>query len=140
MHSFRHQCCGSVLGIGRGWADGYTLHGWDLFCKEHLSLCDLTSLSSHFLMWKRGLKIVQLHTEGFPGSSDNKGSACNAGNLGLTPGSERSPGEGNGNLLQYSCLENPMDGGAWQATWSCRQSDTTEQLHFLSFSSVGNVP
>ena len=45
-----------------------------------------------------------------------KASACNAGDLGLIPGSGRSPGEGNGNPLQYSCLENPMDGGAWWAT------------------------
>ena len=44
-----------------------------------------------------------------------KASACNAGDLGLIPGLGRSPGEGNGNPLQYSCLENPMDGGAWQA-------------------------
>ena len=43
-------------------------------------------------------------------------SACNAGDLGLIPGSGRSPGEGNGNPLQYSCLENPMDKGAWWAT------------------------
>ena len=52
----------------------------------------------------------------FPGGSEVKASACNAGDLGLIPGSERSPGEGNGNPLQYSCLENPMDGGAWWAT------------------------
>ena len=45
-----------------------------------------------------------------------KMSACNAGDPGLIPGSGRSPGEGNGNPLQYSCLENPMDRGAWQAT------------------------
>ena len=43
-------------------------------------------------------------------------SACSAGDLGSIPGSGRSPGEGNGNPLQYSCLENPMDGGAWWAT------------------------
>ena len=47
---------------------------------------------------------------GFPGGSEVKASVCNAGDLGLIPGSERSPGEGNGNPLQYSCLENPMDG------------------------------
>ena len=46
----------------------------------------------------------------------NKASACNAGDLGSIPGSGRSPGEGNGNPLQYSCLEKPMDGGAWWAT------------------------
>ena len=49
---------------------------------------------------------------GFFGGSEIKTSACNAGDLGSTPGSGRFPGEGNGNPLQYSCLENPMDGGA----------------------------
>ena len=53
---------------------------------------------------------------GFPGGSEGKASACNAGDLGSIPGSGRSPGEGNGNPLQYSCLENPMDGRAWWAT------------------------
>ena len=48
--------------------------------------------------------------------SEVKASACNAGDLGSIPGSGRSPGEGNGHPLQYSCLENPMDGGAWWAT------------------------
>ena len=51
----------------------------------------------------------------FPSGSDGEESACNVGDPGSIPGSERSLGEGNGNLLQYSCLENPMDGGAWQA-------------------------
>ena len=49
----------------------------------------------------------------FPGGSDSKVSACNKGDPGSIPGLGRSPGEGNGNLLQYSCLENPMDRGAW---------------------------
>ena len=49
---------------------------------------------------------------GFPGGSDGKMSAHNAGDLDLIPGLGRSPGEGNSNALQYSCLENPMDGGA----------------------------
>ena len=53
---------------------------------------------------------------GFPGGSEVKASASNAGDPGSFPGSGRSPGEGNGNPLQYSCLENPMDGGAWWAT------------------------
>ena len=53
---------------------------------------------------------------GFPGGSHSKESACNAGDLGSIPGSERPPGEGNGNPLQYSCLKNPMDRGAWWAT------------------------
>ena len=49
----------------------------------------------------------------FPGGSDSEASACNAGNPGLIPGLGRAPGKGNGNPLQYSCLENPMDGGTW---------------------------
>ena len=50
-----------------------------------------------------------------PGGSDGKNSACSAGDVSLIPGSGRAPGEGNGNPLQYSCLENPKDRGAWQA-------------------------
>ena len=49
----------------------------------------------------------------FPGGLDGKASVYNAGDLGSIPGSGRSPGEGNGNSLQYACLENPMDRGAW---------------------------
>ena len=52
---------------------------------------------------------------GFPGGSEVKASAPNAGDPGLIPGLGRSPGEGNGNPLQYSCLENPMDREAWRA-------------------------
>ena len=63
---------------------------------------------------------------GFPGGSEAKESACNAGDEGSIPESERSPGEGNGNPLQYSCLENPMDRGAWQArAHGVTESDTT---------------
>ena len=57
---------------------------------------------------------------GFPDGSDSKEPACNAGDPGLIPGLGRSPGEGNGNPLQYSCLENPMDRGAWWAILSIR--------------------
>jgi len=66
---------------------------------------------------------------GFPGGSDGKESACNAGDPSLTLGLGRFPGEGNGNPLQYCCLEKPMDGGAWWATyslWGHKESDTTE--------------
>ena len=60
---------------------------------------------------------MQLRSDSsFPGDSDGKESACNAEDLGLIPGLGRSPGEGNGNPLQYSCLKYPMDGGAWWAT------------------------
>ena len=55
-------------------------------------------------------------TMGFPGGLDSKESACNARGLGSIPDSGRSPGEENGNPAKYSCLQNPMDRGAWQAT------------------------
>ena len=63
---------------------------------------------------------VKLHPStvplGFPGGSDGKEATCNVGDPGSSPGSGRSPREGNGNPLQYSCLKNSMDRGAWQAT------------------------
>ena len=65
------------------------------------------------------------------GGSDDKASACNAGDLGLIPGSGRSPGEGNGNPLQYSCLDYPMDRGAWWATESQRVEVTSPGPHKL---------
>ena len=62
------------------------------------------------------MKYIQLVTIwGFPGGSDSKESACNTGDAGSIPGLERPPGEGKGYPLQSSCLENPMDRGAWQA-------------------------
>ena len=57
-------------------------------------------------------QCIMVFVWGFPGGSDHKASACNAGDPGSIPGSGRSPGEGNGNPLQHSCLENLMDGGA----------------------------
>ena len=67
---------------------------------------------------------------GFPGGSNGKESACTEGNLGLIPGSERSPGEGNGNPLQYSCLQNPHGQRSLEgySPWSLKKSDTLEQL------------
>ena len=59
---------------------------------------------------------MAIATLGFPSSSNDKESACTAGDLGLIPGLERSPGGGHGNPLQYSCLESPIDRGAWRAT------------------------
>ena len=63
------------------------------------------------LFWGRGMQI-----KGFPVGSKNKESVCYRGDLGSVPGFGRSPGEGNGNPLQYSCLENSIDRGAWQTT------------------------
>ena len=67
---------------------------------------------------------------GFPGGSEDKASACNAGDLGLIPWLGRSPGEGNGNPLQYSCPENPMDRGAW---WATVHGVTKSQTHLHNF-------
>ena len=69
---------------------------------------------------------VSMEFRGFPGGSEVKASACNAGDLGSIPGMGRSPGEGNNNPFQYFCLENSMDRGAWGAavhgvTKSCTQ-------------------
>ena len=70
-------------------------------------------------------------TEGFPGGSAGKESACNTGDPGLIPGLGRSPGEGNGNPLQYSRLKNPMDRGAWWATFQWdKESNTTKYTFF----------
>ena len=86
------------------------------------------------IIQKNKIKI----TEGFPGCSVVKNSPANAGDLrgtALIPGSGRSPGGGHSNPLQYSCLQNPMDRGAWQAThspWGHKELDATEWLVQLS--------
>ena len=69
---------------------------------------------------------------GFPASSDNKESTFSVGEPGSIPGLWKSPGEGNGNPLQYSCLENPLDRGTCQATvHGVKELDTTEWLHMI---------
>ena len=90
----------------------------DVCSETHHYLRPRTTTHDHMLkcnhyshtLYLNALQIIQ----GFPGGSDGKESACNTGDLGSIPELGRSPGEGNGNPLQYSCLENPMDGGAWQ--------------------------
>ena len=91
--------CHEVMGI-----DGMILVFWMLNFKPTISLSSFT--------FKR-LFSSSSAIMGFPGGSEGKASACNAGDLGSIPGSGRSPGEGNGSPLQYSCLENPMDREAW---------------------------
>ena len=75
-------------------------------------------------------------TMGFLGGSDVKASAPNTGDLGSNPGLGRSPGKGNGNPLQYSCLENPMGGGAWWATVHGVAKSRTRLSDFTSLRSV----
>ena len=71
-----------------------------------------TVLQYHSFLYK----YLKLFVSSPPSDSDSKESACNAGDLGSITGSGRSPGEGNGNPLQYFCLGNPMDRGDWRAT------------------------
>ena len=76
----------------------------------------LPCIGSQFITVKKNATYEHLYTfMGFPHSSVGKESACNAGDLGSIPGLRRSPGEGNGNPLQYSCLRNPIDRGAWRS-------------------------
>ena len=78
--------------------------------------------------WEAERVLRYNNTEDFLGGSDGKESTCNADSI---PGSGRSPGEGNGNPLQYSCLENFMDRRAWQTTyspWDFKEPDITEGL------------
>ena len=94
-------------------------------------------LHFHFLSWgtcsQTFLKLRWGHEAYTHCGSDSKESACSARDPGLIPGSGRSPGEGNGNPLQYPCLENSIDWGAWLATdHGVAESDTTEQLHFTN--------
>ena len=74
------------------------------------------------------LRLCILSKRGFASGSDGKESACNVGNLGSLPGLGRSPGEGNGNPLQYSCMENSHGQRSLMgySPWGCKESDTTE--------------
>ena len=78
--------------------------------------------------------MIIINNEGVPGGSDGKESACNAGDLSSVPGMGRSSGEGNGNPQQYSCLENSMDRGAWQATVNgvAKSQTRLSDFHMLS--------
>ena len=75
---------------------------------------------------------------GFQGGARGKESSCNTGDPSLIPPLGRSSGEGNGNPLQHSCLENPMDRGTWRAygLWGLKESDTTERLTLSLFTSL----
>ena len=86
-----------------------------LYCKiPCLSQGRASDTSSH--QQQGSIFMIIINNESFPGGSDGKESACSAGDLNSVPGLGRSCGEGNGNPLQYSCLENSTDRGAWSAT------------------------
>ena len=93
---------------------------------------EATGFDPYFPSWI----CLSILTMGFPGDSDSRESACSVGDLGLIPRLGRSPGEGNGNPLHDSSLENPIDRGAWQSTvHGVTESYMTEQLA-LSLSTV----
>ena len=95
--------------------------------------CIVSNHYEHFLLLLLQLNARRTVDErmGFPDGSDGKESACNAGDLGAVPGLERSPGKGNGNPLQYSCLENSMDRGAWRPTvcWFSKSRTRMSNYH-----------
>ena len=98
--------------------------GWSSLRRQYLNQDWKDKEVSHGAIWKWvflaegtvGAKALGQRSVVAQRVKNGKESACNAGDPGLTPGWGRPPGEGNGYLLQYSCLENPMDRGAWQAT------------------------
>ena len=89
-------------------------------------------LSQSLMQKKKNIYIYRMLWSGlgYPSGSDGEESTCNARDMGSIPGLGRSPGEGNGSPLQYSCLGDPMDRGAWRATVHgvTKESDTTERL------------
>ena len=95
-----------------------------------LTFCRLYGIFSLGVEFLFILTVFQFHyaISGLPWWLSGEESACNPGDPGSILGSGRSPGEGNGNPLQYSCLENPMDRGAWWgcSLWGCKDSDKTE--------------
>ena len=135
-NQLQYSCLENSIDRGAWWA---TAHGTVVEMIERLSTCSCMEtrkgsvpgrqgwidrakriframkLLCMTLQWSIHVKHLLKLTEcmGFPGGSDSKASACNVGDLGSIPGSGRCPGEGNGNPLQHSCLENPMDGEAW---------------------------
>ena len=122
-----------------------------MHAQKHPTLCNPVDCSppgssAHGIFQARILEWIPflLQRGGFRGGSDGKESTCNAGYPGSIPGSGRSPGEGNGNPLQYSCLENPMDSGAWRATvHGVAKSHTrlnNKTSHFLTTTSRKGEP
>ena len=107
---------------------------------RHLKwICNLIKLKNYSCYFRDdiiGCVLEVMSRHHFPGESDGKASAYNVGDLGSIPGLGRSPGEGNGNPLQYSCLENLMDGGAWLATLHGVTKSQTRLSDFTIYLSI----
>ena len=89
---------------------------WKIVCLQWRLYIIVSSLDFYYIMKHIVRNYVYVPHQGFPGCSEVKASAWNAGDTGSIPGWGRSPGEENGNPFQYCCLENPMEGRAWWAT------------------------
>ena len=118
------ELCQKILPLVISVVLGNHIPGW---CLSFLSVkwrCEATLICTNVL------KACVLKDGGFPSGSGVKNPPASAGGMGSIPGSGRSPGEGNGNPLQYSCLESPMDRGAWRATVHglTKESDMTERV------------
>ena len=102
--------------------------GCNPFSLNDMPFFDLPALDIIYLVTSWSNKWEFSSLMGFPGGSDGKESACNAGDLGSIPGLGRSPGGGHGSPLQYSFLENPhgQRSLAGYSPWGCKESDTTE--------------
>ena len=96
-------------------------------------LCSFHMLNEQSNVWE--ISKIYNRLSGLPQWLSGKEPTCNAGDVGLIPRSGKSPGEGNGNPLQYSCLENPLDRGAWQATVHgvAKESNMTKLLNNNNF-------
>ena len=112
---------GSVLQVSLKFLSFHSFHNLTLLLENSITyIKKIVFFSSWLLIFIFGNTTSQCTLAfwfgwDFPVGSEDKASACNAGDLGLIPGLGRSPGEGNGNPFQYSCLKNPMDRGAWWA-------------------------
>ena len=116
------------LGARRGLGEGRGCSGGSLGAGSKVPKSKAGHLVKNLNFRSDNQEIIFL-VHGFPGDSDSKESACNVGDLGSNPGLARSPGGGHGNPVKYSCLENPMGRGTWQATvHEVTRLDRTERL------------
>ena len=117
----------------------FSFSSWNTWIKTQISVSrdrvQLWTISTTVTIKTQLISVKEvlaywLNYEGFPGGSVVKNPPANAGDMGLIPGPGRSPTEENGNPLQYSCLENSMDSGAWWASvHNVAKSDMTERIH-----------
>ena len=125
----RHLACGPEhwTGAGRSAGDVYNLGPVSAQHWLSVPICQVGGGAVTTTWVVGGCKSLYIHPGGFPGGSVVKKPPANSGDPGLIPGSGRSPGEGNGNLLQYPYLGNSTDGRAWQAAVHevTKKSDTT---------------